>query len=162
MKKIKWYLILINLIALLLYINYSVIKKEDLLKNGELILIQLAPIDPRSLMQGDYMILNYNLLPEINTDKSNKRGYCVIKVDSNRITKVIRYQNEPTPLQKDEKIIKYTLPNDWSINIGADSYFFEEGQGEKFEKAVYGGIKIDNKGNSLLIGLFDNNLKKIE
>jgi uncharacterized membrane-anchored protein len=41
------------------------------------------------------------------------------------------------------------------MNIGAESYFFEEGQAEVYAVAKYGGIKIDNAGNSLLVGLFD-------
>ena len=48
-----------------------------------------------------------------------------------------------------------------SINIGAESYFFQEGDAEKFEKAVYGGLRVDNKGNSVLVGLFDENKKQI-
>ena len=55
MKNIKWWIILINLILLLVYFNGSIISKEDLLKNGKLILLELAPVDPRSLKQGDYM-----------------------------------------------------------------------------------------------------------
>ena len=57
MKNIKWWIILINLILLLVYFNGSILSKEDLLKNGKLILLELAPVDPRSLMQGDYMSL---------------------------------------------------------------------------------------------------------
>ncbi|MFX7329222.1 GDYXXLXY domain-containing protein, partial [Acinetobacter baumannii] len=34
-------------------------QKEMLLKEGQLVLLPLAPVDPRSLMQGDYMALRY-------------------------------------------------------------------------------------------------------
>lgn len=163
MKKIKWYLILINLVALLIYFNYTVSTKEDILDNGDLILLQLAPVDPRSLMQGDYMILRYNLAEGIDKSSLDKRGYCVVSVDKdNKIAKAIRFQTNSTPLHPGEKIIKYTSPNQWTTNIGAESYFFEEGQGEKYEKAVYGGIKIDSEGNSLLVGLYDDKLQKIK
>lgn len=162
MKKIKWYLVLINLVALMVYFNYSVREKEHLLIDGNLVLLQLAPVDPRSLMQGDYMTLRYNLAQDINRDKLEKRGYCVVRLDSNGIAQTVRFQNERTPLHSGEKIIKYTSPNSWSINIGAESYFFEEGQGEKYEKAVYGGLQVDTDGNSILVGLYDNNKIKIE
>ena len=37
--------------------NYSIYSRERLLTEGNLVLLQLAPVDPRSLMQGDYMAL---------------------------------------------------------------------------------------------------------
>lgn len=59
MKKYSRILIIVNLILLLGYFNWSVYQKEQTLKDGQLVLLQLAPVDPRSLMQGDYMRLNY-------------------------------------------------------------------------------------------------------
>ena len=58
MKKYSRILIIVNLILLLGYFNWSVYQKEQTLKDGQLVLLQLAPVDPRSLMQGDYMRLN--------------------------------------------------------------------------------------------------------
>ena len=55
MKKYSRILIIANLILLLGYFNWSVYQKEQTLKEGQLVLLQLAPVDPRSLMQGDYM-----------------------------------------------------------------------------------------------------------
>ncbi|PHS66924.1 MAG: hypothetical protein COB12_05660 [Flavobacterium sp.] len=60
-----------------------------------------------------------------------------------------------------ELLIKYTSDN-WNLDIGAESYFFQEGEGEKYEEAKYGGLKIDKEGNSVLIGLYDVNLKQIK
>ena len=48
------------------------------------------------------------------------------------------------------------------VIIGAESYFFEEGQAELFEKACYGGLMVDKNGNSILIGLYDENFEKIK
>ena len=55
MKKYSSILIIANLVLLLVYFNWSVYQKEQTLKEGQLVLLQLAPVDPRSLMQGDYM-----------------------------------------------------------------------------------------------------------
>ncbi len=162
MEKTKWYLILINLVALLIFFNISVFQKEDILKSGKLILLKLAPVDPRSLMQGDYMNLRYNWADNIKDKQLSKRGYCVLKLDSNNIAHVVRFQDNITPLKEGELIIKYTSPNGYHINIGAESYFFQEGEGHKFEKGAYGALKVDAKGNSLLIGLYDTDLKIIQ
>ena len=162
MKKYKWIIILLNLILLLLYFNYSVIKKEDLLKDGQLVLLELAPVDPRSLMQGDYMALRYKISENVNSNSLPKRGYCVVSLDINGVAERIRFQNELTPLNDGEHLIEYSLSDRWRVNIGAESFFFQEGQAEKYENAKYGGVKIDKNGNSLLIVLYDEQQRKIE
>jgi uncharacterized membrane-anchored protein len=155
MKKYKWIIILLNLLLLLLYFNYSVSKKEQLLKDGQLVLLELAPVDPRSLMQGDYMALRYKISADRDTGNIPTRGYCVVRIDSSGIAQKIRFQENQSPLNAAEYLIEYNAPNEWSIKIGAESFFFQEGQAEKYDKAKYGGIKIDKNGNSLLIGLYN-------
>jgi uncharacterized membrane-anchored protein len=39
--------------------NGLIWQKEKVLRDGKVMLLRLAPRDPRSLMQGDYMVLNY-------------------------------------------------------------------------------------------------------
>lgn len=46
MKKYSRILIIVNLILLLGYFNWSVYQKEQTLKDGQLVLLQLAPVDP--------------------------------------------------------------------------------------------------------------------
>ena len=162
MKKYKWIIILLNLFLLLIYFNHSIAKKEELLKDGQLVLLELAPVDPRSLMQGYYMTLRYIISEDIDFNNMPKRGYCVVRLDSSGIANKIRFQKDITPLNLGEYIIEYTSSDKWNVNIGAESFFFQEGQAEKYEKAKYGGVKIDKNGNSLLIGLYDEQLQKIE
>lgn len=162
MKKFKWIIIFLNLAFLLIYINYSIYKKEELLKEGQLVLLELAPVDPRSLMQGDYMALRYKISENIDIDKLPGSGYCVVVLDQNNRADKVRFQRDVKPLNKDERLIKYTASDKWNINIGAESFFFQEGQAEKYEKAKYGCVKIDKNGNSLLVGLVDEQLHKIE
>ncbi|MDR0802190.1 GDYXXLXY domain-containing protein [Fluviicola sp.] len=161
MKKYKWLIIALNLVLLLIYFNYSVIRKEELLKNGRLVLLKLAPVDPRSLMQGDYMALRYNISDNID-DSKPKRGYCVVQLDSSGVAEKARFQKDITPLSEGELLIKYSTSDRWNVNIGAESFFFQEGQAEKYEHAKYGGIKVDKNGNSLLIGLYDEQRRKIK
>lgn len=211
MKKYKWIIILLNLAVFLFFANRSIIHKEKTLEHGQLVLLKLAPKDPRSLMQGDYMVLRYDIargnssvpfvtfpteesleieepsgnlekldslreveeqrldsirVANINKkpEKPSKRGYCVIVLDSDKVAHRVRLQDDTKPLNKGEILIKYSLSGSWGndINIGSESYFFEEGQAEKFETAQYGGLKVDNKGNSILIGLYDTEKKFIK
>lgn len=162
MKKYKWIIILVNLIILLGLFNNSIIKKETLLSDGNLILLELAPVDPRSLMQGDYMRLRYAISENIKYDSISKRGFCVVKLEKNGIAKKVRIQDDRTPINEKEYLIEYTSKGWRGINIGAESFFFQEGEADKYENAKYGGIRVDNQGNSLLIGLYDENRIKIE
>jgi uncharacterized membrane-anchored protein len=162
MKRYKWIIVLINLIVLLWLFNNSMLKKETLLSEGKLVLLELVPVDPRSLMQGDYMTLNYTISRNINHDSISKRGFCVVKLEKNGIAKKVRLQDDKRPINKNEYSIKYASKQWRGINIGAESFFFQEGEGKKYEKAKYGGLKIDNQGNSILIGLYDENLKRIK
>jgi len=162
MKKIKWYIIAVNLVGLLVFFNFGILSKEKVLDKGELVLLELAPVDPRSLMQGDYMRLRYEISERIyGSDTIPKRGYYVIKLNDSGIAKKIRIQEQLKPLHNNEILIKYTSDN-WNLNIGAESFFFQEGEGEKFEAAKYGGLKIDKEGNSILIGLYDESLTLIK
>ncbi|AXY73801.1 hypothetical protein D3H65_07340 [Paraflavitalea soli] len=154
MKKYKIIILVLNLLLVLVFFHYSISKKETILHKGTLVLLELAPVDPRSLIQGDYMDLRYAIARETNADSIPKRGYCVVSLDSGLIARKIRLQQHRTPRAPNEYLIGYTADR-WNINIGAESFFFQEGQAEKFGKAKYGAIKIDGQGNSLLVGLYD-------
>jgi uncharacterized membrane-anchored protein len=166
MGKFKGIVILANLILLLSYINWSIAAKEDTLQNGRLVLLELAPVDPRSLMQGDYMRLNYAVgrdFDSLNQQKHDKktrvakRGYCIVKVDGRHVARLIRFQDSMQPLKTGEQAVKYfTSGSSWrNLRLGAESYFFEEGTGKIYEQAKYGGLKVDDQGNSVLSGLYN-------
>ena len=162
MKKYSRILIIVNLILLLGYFNWSVYQKEQTLKDGQLVLLQLAPVDPRSLMQGDYMRLNYkeasSNLPDEQTDT---RGYAILRKDSNQVGEIVRLQNTLEPVNDNELVIRYKIINR-RLFLGAESFFFEEGQDTLYQKAVYGGLKVDDKGQSLLVGLYDEDFHLIQ
>lgn len=162
MKKYKWIIILVNLLLVLGLFSHSMWKKETLLADGQLALLVLAPVDPRSLMQGDYMILNYAISQNTKRDSTPKRGFCVVKLAENGVAERVRIQADKTPINEDEYLIAYTLTDRGRLNLGAESFFFQEGDSEKYDKAKYGGLRLDKQGNSLLVGLYDKNRKKIE
>ncbi len=177
MKLYKKILILIGLLALLIYFNWSVLQKENTLKDGTLVLLELAPVDPRSLIQGDYMRLRYsistirendifvpeNTLKKFESDvEKMKSGYCVLTLDSNHVGHKVYLQKDFPELKLGEIVIKYKRHRSQSIQLGAESYFFEEGKAGLFENAKYGGLRVDRKGNSILIGLYDENFRLIQ
>ena len=125
-------------------------------------LFELAPVDPRSLMQGDYMDLRYAAAGQGRTkNELPKFGYGVVTLDENKVVKVLRYQASKTPITEGEFLIKYAIHRR-GVSFGAESYFFEEGTGERFEEAKYGGLRVDEEGKSILIGLYDEAFDFIE
>lgn len=162
MKKYKWLLLLLNLFFILGYANWHILKNESLLKEGELVLIELVPVDPRSLMQGDYMRLRYGLSNDSEIDTISRKGYCVVRLDANNVASMIRFQDNASPLNQGETLLRYTKKKYNTITVGADSYFFQEGQGMKYENAKYGGLKVDANGNTLLVGLYDADIQLIQ
>lgn len=162
MEKFKLPIIATNFFLVLCFFNWEIFKKENILKKEQIILLELAPIDPRSFLQGDYMNLNYAVSQKSESEKIPKRGFLVIQIGEDGVGKKIRFQEFPTPVAKDEHIIKYYSSNKFQIRIGAESYFFQEGEREKFSEAKYGGLKVADDGTGLLIGVYDENRKRIE
>lgn len=165
MSKTKHIIIVLNLLLLLGYFNWSIMAKEKTLSAGKRVLLELKPVDPRSLMQGDYMGLAYKLndLPPHAT--ITKRGYCIVKLGAHGVAHKLRLQNELKPLAAGETAIKYFFSgNNYfaDIHLGAESFFFEEGQGERFEAAKYGALKVDEAGNSVLEGLYNEHYRLIK
>jgi uncharacterized membrane-anchored protein len=147
-----------NLILVLAFFAFSVIQKETLIGKGTEVLLRLAPVDPRSLMQGDYMALDFEVTRKISYD--SKSGYVVVKVGDDRVAEFVRIQ-DGKGVNNGEFIIRYKRHNG-RLTIGADNYFFQEGSAKKFENAKYGLLKVDSDGNSILIGLCNEDGRLIE
>lgn len=162
MTKTKIIWIVANLVLVLGFVSFSTFHKEQTLAKGKLVLFELAPVDPRSLMQGDYMRLRYAIISEVNNIKHiQRKGYCIFTIDKRGIVeKILGVKYDNLNLAKDTYAIKYHLGSS-GFMIGAESYFFQEGQAQKYEAAKYGGLRIDSDGNSVLVGLFDDQLKVI-
>lgn len=155
----KKLIILLNFIIVLIAYNYSIYKSEKLIEESSLVFFELAPADPRSLMQGDYMRLNYTNSTLSNSEISHKKGVLVFNLDSQNVAHKIRLQEQKYPLEDNEKIIRYSKRNSWQLNFGAESYFFQEGDADIYAEAKYGGLRINEEGKSILIGLYNKSFE---
>ncbi len=169
MKKYRKQILIINLFLVLIMVNYAIFKKEKTLKEGQLVLLELAPVDPRSLMQGDYMQLRYKITrlqdfaepqekPKIETLPNS--GFYIVTLDSNNVAKKRRIQKDIMPLKANEIPLKYHKSKH-QIYLGAESYFFQEGDAKIYEEAKYGALKVNKNGEAVLVGLYDKNLKEL-
>ncbi len=153
--KLKQILIFANLLLVLIVANALIFNKEHVIKTGQFVLLELEPVDPRSLMQGDYMELRYAVQNNA-TENFPKRGYLILTVDDSSCVIIHRVSEHADSVLVNQIALKY-VSNDFRIDFGADSYFFQEGNADLFSQAKYGGIKANRHGNSVLIGLYDKN-----
>ncbi len=164
---------LVAMVIILGAVNWSIAGKENHLAEGKIVYLELAPVDPRSLMQGDYMALNfrvatavYDALPK--ADKSRRwrqkveatDGYVIVSVNEQNIgTFKGLYENKP--LSNNDVLMRYRVRNG-KIKFATNAYFFQEGHGKYYESAQYGLFRVDNEGELLLASMHNKDLEKIE
>lgn len=158
MKKI---LVVLNLLLLMLAFGYSVIKEEKNL-NKKTFYIKTAPIDPRSLIQGDYMILNYDITESARAEARNlRKGYIRVRINDLKVAEFIGVDREYLPSSDNELSIQFHQ-NDSTIDIGVNSYLFQEGTGDKFQKAKYAEVIELKNGKLRLKHLLDEKFNIIK
>ena len=65
------------------------------------LLVEIVPVDPRSLMQGDYMRLNFALPTELERDLNGlvtaQRPYVIAQRDANGVARLLRLARPEAP-----------------------------------------------------------------
>lgn len=167
-KKNRW-IIVFTTVVVLVVVNWAIWQKERHLAEGEVVYLELAPVDPRSLMQGDYMALNFALSNQIRSalhqserDEDSlqaRNGYVVVRLDEQRIAHFQRL-DDSSSLRDYERRLRYRLRNG-QVRFTTDAFFFQEGHGERYEPARYGQLRVNTKGEPLLVALYNAELAKL-
>lgn len=146
--------VIAGLVLILAFFNWSVAQKETLLRDGKTLLIELAPVDPRSLIQGDYMRLDYRIARDLSSYREWPRdGRIVVSADANNVAQFVR-RDDGTPLAAGEQLLVYRRRG-LTMKLGTDAFFFQEGHAMRYDRAKFGELRVDASGESLLIGLRD-------
>ena len=149
-------IMLVLLVVILAILNYSIYAKQQLLEHGEVLLLELAPADPRSLMQGDYMRLRYVIALEAAAQAAelpDKPGRMVINQDANNIAQFVRFY-DAGDLAAGESLLRFHK-HESIIIITPNSFFFQEDHAEHYADAKYGVFKFAGASDYLLVGLAD-------
>ena len=253
MKLLANWLVAGGLLLVLTMVNVDIVRKQAIVDSGRPILLRLRPVDPRSLIQGDFMALRYTeeTFPEsvpgatshleectrfrdgdagftifndcdeaviveflarrgspedfeiephqsvsagfelssryfyttcpagfvstvpITTlnpglirsgnyrciEESQARraytGIMVLVLDADGVG-VFRRFDDGSPLRDDEVRLRYRhMLATGEFRLGAESFFFEEGQADEFAAARFGVLHVDEDGESVLVGLAD-------
>ncbi|MGX9463304.1 GDYXXLXY domain-containing protein [Shewanella sp. A14] len=157
---------IIAALVILALINYKIFKQEQLLANGEVILFELAPVDPRSLMQGDYMALNYDIARVIilsvnqhSSTQNNHDGFFIVTLDKHRVAQFDGLYQGVT-LTADQRLIQYRV-RDGRVKLASNAFFFQEGRAADFEQSKYGEFRVNQTGQLLLSNMIDKDFKRI-
>ncbi|MGK5031966.1 GDYXXLXY domain-containing protein [Janthinobacterium sp. MDT1-19] len=152
-----------GVLLVLLVANGGIWQKEQLIAKGEPIFVALEPVDPRSLMQGDYMRLNFVNLGVLSTlasvDRAPGRPLVVATRDARGVAELQRpYTKEA--LAPGEFLLELT-PKDGRWVLVSDAWFFKEGEAGRWEKARYGEFRVLPDGRALLVGMRGPELEKL-
>ena len=153
--------ILLALGAVLVFgtVNWQIAGKERLRTNGQVVYLEQAPVDPRSLMQGDYMALNFRLAREIREKGPSESGAAVLKLDERRIGKFLQLDTG-APLGPDEMRFRFRL-RQGAVWLGTNAFFFHEGEADRYRGALFGEFRVNDQGDAILVDLRDKDLRKM-
>ena len=167
---------LLSLVIILALVNWAIIGKEKLLVEGQRVYLELAPVDPRSLMQGDYMALRFRMADKVlnalrHTRPKTKEGYqwrhkstgsggyVVVDLDKRNIG-TFKYLYNDKILSENEILMLYRIRNG-AVKFATNAFFFQEGHGKYYQNARYGQFSVDDKGELLLVAMHDYKLNKL-
>lgn len=177
--------VLLGTVLVLGVANVAIVQKERILSDGQTVLLELAPVDPRSLMQGDYMSLNFALsqnlsalswgLPKDVLAKMDAQQWVVVAVqlDANKVAQLKgvyleqdgqeRLWTEEGPVAEPSDVMRLRMRrhrSNWTP--GTDAWFFAEGSADRFDAARYGEFAVVEGGQSLLRAMLDKDRKEIK
>lgn len=168
-----------GLLLVLVGANLGIYEREQILGNGRRVVLELAPVDPRSLMQGDYMRLRFAVADDAlrqlqqapdSRDWADERygsGYLLLRPDDKGIHRLVSIKTSDAledsrqdNSMSEDVLLKYRL-RDRQIHVATDAWFFPEGRASHFEQARYGEFRVDQDGASLLTDLLDADLRSL-
>lgn len=80
-------------------------------------------------------------------------GRIVIRLDGRGVASFVR-------VHAGERLLRYRWRG--RLRLGAESFFFQEGLADLYARARYGELKVAPDGGSVLVGLRDEALQRIE
>ena len=140
------------------WMTATAIQKEIHLSGDNTVLLETAPVDPRDLLRGDYVILRYKIsdipnslfassLPQpppggsLGSTLGGRAVYVVLQPNG-KFYEALSADFEPPKLEPGQKLIRGTVSNEqwrWRANsvqiiYGIEKYFVPEGTGNRIGK----------------------------
>ncbi|MDR0137014.1 GDYXXLXY domain-containing protein [Metabacillus idriensis] len=155
-----WAMIAGVFILQLAFTGYQSFSNEQALEQGKEVVLELQPLDPRSMLQGDYVQLQYEAGRFKPADDTESGTVFTVKVkkDSNGIYRPTGEMAEGRAgdvfkkPQADEAYLTGKYNGYDGLIFGIESFFVEEGTGLELERtAKYAKVIVSDEGNALLV-----------
>ncbi|MBV6631503.1 MAG: GDYXXLXY domain-containing protein [Alphaproteobacteria bacterium] len=151
----------------------AVTSREHVIATGKTVLLPLAPIDPRSIIQGDYMtlLLQQDILPP--QDIEPRIGSIELDIDADGVVLARSEQASNGAVNLDRArgaVDRITLRyhpqrggfgRGGRVEYGIDSFFFQEGLAPLYQTGRFAVLKVAEDGSAVLIGLANENKQLI-
>ncbi|WP_151964552.1 GDYXXLXY domain-containing protein [Acinetobacter oleivorans] len=168
----KYFSLILALTTILIFVGL-VAKNEWHLHHSKSIFIELRPVDPRSILQGDYMALAYELnlqsLKALAGSESEALDQVIFNHSSvpakvildsqNRVVRTILDNNNSFVGQS--LILKNPENRLQALYPASRSFLFAEGLAQCYQKAKYAEFKVNTKGEAILFDLRGEGLQPL-
>jgi uncharacterized membrane-anchored protein len=146
-------LFILGFLVLMVWINFQVYQREREIAVGRTLILKLAPLDPRSLMQGDYMRLRYDIANQVPTEPA--KGVVYLNPDDRGLATTASTTKSPGSIPLLYRRHRY------QVKFGVDTFLFQEGMAKEYDRAKYAELKVTEKGGATLLQLLDENFTPI-
>ena len=146
-------------------VNWGIYGRERLLAHGQVVLLELAPLDPRSLMQGDYMALRFKVADQVfgrgrtRDAKEAQDGRIVVRVGERGVGSFVR-RDTGEPLAPGEARLRYRI-RAGNVKFATNAYFFQEGTATTYARARYGEFRVAPDGDMLLAHMIGEKFERL-
>ncbi|MBA62841.1 MAG: hypothetical protein CMJ76_10805 [Planctomycetaceae bacterium] len=169
--KLKSIVLVITALSTIFYTGILVVQNRMLRESPDTMFLELAPVDPLSLFQGQYMTIEFDiereqheLVLDVTRPESMSR-FAVFVLDGDRVGKVSAFLKEnPSSAERStlagnhqgQKIIilnvdlKRVTGNKYAIVMKQKQFLFRENQQESYAKARYGYFRVSYDGRCSL------------
>ena len=169
-----WLAVALGALAQTAALGWMVYDRLALVHSGREVVLEVIPVDPRSLFRGDYVILNYKVSTAENINvpdalERNDQVYAVLTRDLDGVWTVTSLSREwPADTNADQLVMQARVQNiigrqagtarSVRLRYGIESYFIPEGTGRALERKVQDGkiaaiVAVDRHGRAAIKGL---------
>jgi uncharacterized membrane-anchored protein len=177
-NKISNWVLVLTAVVVLVYVNVNTWQSQQIKLRGEILFLELAPVDPLSLVQGQYMRLRfaiekrYDSIPEHQDVIQNGHGnvLAVIRLDDKRIgalTGLLAPNQRQQQPHRDDTLqlqvharIEDSMQS-YVIRIEQNSFLFQENTEDRYAQAKYGMFRVQEDGRYILVDLADQYLRPL-
>ncbi len=150
----------VSVLAGLFVVLSGVVGMEATYRSGQDFYLTIRPVDPRSLLQGDYMALAFEADTEAAPDDDGVR-YAVLSLDDQGLAALVRHDKSAGPLAPGQVALPVKRWGNRYL-IQPRSFLFQEGQARGLREARYAVFRFTDPKAPLLYGLADADFQMLD